>query len=195
MPENNNKIGLFLVSGILLLLLFASKASGAPSTANLSPLVARYGRDRVNWLIIVADALKEAGFNYIQMKLALAQVAHETGFFNEAISPFARNINFSGIMWINNAARQKNASKGSPFPASEGAYFYAKFDTPLDWAIDYKRILSMNPGKPIEQTNVDNWVAGNSVNGLVQNHYFTDSGGNYERGMKRWFDLLTDVGI
>ena len=181
---------MYLITGVLLLLFFSSKASGINPGANLNPLIARYGRNRVQYLLLVADTLKQAGFNDTQIKLALAQVAHETGFFDELRSPFARNTNYSGIMFINNPNRHKNAVRGSAFPSAEGRYYYAKFDTPLDWAIDYKRILNLMPGKPIEQTNVSDWV-----NGLVSNHYFTDTSGNYKRGMQNFYDLLTDVGI
>jgi len=87
---------------------------------------------------LVAASLQKAGLSGNKLSLALAQVAHETGGFTNA--KIKTHNNASGITFINNPTKQKNAKQGNPLPESP-KYHYAKFDTLDDWAKDYLRIV------------------------------------------------------
>lgn len=88
----------------------------------------------------IVQALLQAGAKPEALPFMLSQIAHETGGFNSRV--FNTDNNASGIMYINKPARQKNATKGSPFPKRESrVYHYAHFATLKDWAVDYLRII------------------------------------------------------
>jgi hypothetical protein len=179
---------IFVFIGVAIILLLWSKKSSA---ANLDPkmlskinsLVNTYGNDRVQLLTNAYAALQSAGFPSDKVLFALSQAMFETGMFNSNVSRL--NNNFSGIMFINNPDKQKNATRGLAYPSNEGSYNYANFSTPKDWAIDFLRILSKGPGYPINQNSVEDWAAA-----LKQNNYFTSSESDYSAGMQRYFNLL-----
>jgi hypothetical protein len=98
----------------------------------------------------VTQALAAAGAPVTILPFLLAQVAHETGNFDSRV--FRDNNNASGIMFINNPTRQKNATRGRLFPANEQPrdaakprLHYANFATLKDWAVDYLRIIGKTP--------------------------------------------------
>ena len=93
--------------------------------------------NKKNFLAIM-QALANAGFSGKDLLFALAQSAHETKNYTD--EKITSHNNPSGITFINNPDRQKNATKGRPLPENP-KYSYAKFKTLNDWAKDYKRII------------------------------------------------------
>lgn len=96
----------------------------------------------------VMQALAAAGAAPTIMPFLMAQVAHETGTFNSRV--LVENNNASGIMFINNPTRQRNATRGRAFPRNEWPapnkpLYYANFATLKDWAVDYLRIVGKTP--------------------------------------------------
>lgn len=94
----------------------------------------------------VLAALMAAGASPTVVPFLLAQVAHETGNFDSRV--FRENNNASGIMFINNPTKQKNATRGLMFPKNEigkTPIYYAKFASLKDWATDYLRIIGKAP--------------------------------------------------
>ncbi len=88
----------------------------------------------------VFNALLSANIPLNYIKMIMAQSSFETGGFNDKKLNTLNNA--SGITFINNTGKQKNASKGTPLPAKENTnLFYAKFDTLKDWALDHWRIV------------------------------------------------------
>ncbi len=134
---------------------------------------------------LVLNALIAAGAPSQVLPFLLAQVAHETGNFNSKV--FTANNNASGIMFINKPLKQKNASKGLPYPKKEGKYFYANFATLKDWAVDYLRII----GKlPMQAISLPDYAAKLRARG-----YYTDTVQNYSNGLKTHFNGLVKSGI
>ena len=135
-------------------------------------------------LLQVNDAMNQAGFNDPGKTYALAQVLHETGQFTSRSKVASADNNFSGIIWINKPGVQLNATRGTARSKKEGGY-YAHFDTPADWAVDFKRILSMR-NAPIEAASLNDYVTR-----LHANKYFTAPVKTYLAGMQKWYNLLT----
>lgn len=181
---------IIIIVAFFLFISTKSKATGKKIVMSTSRLFSglynaiqvKYGMERAATAMIVLQALLNAGFSGLKLKLALAQVFHETGVLRSAL---VADNNFSGIMFINKPTLQKNAVKGRPFPSKEGKYFYAKFATPLDWANDLKRIISRSPGKPLEAATVQDFA-----HRLKLNKYYTDSEKNYSTALKKHFDFV-----
>ena len=133
----------------------------------------------------IIAALRAAGAPSTAIPFMLAQIAHETNGFKSAV--FKRDNNASGIMYINKPLRQKNAVRGGKYPANEGKYFYAKFATLKDWAIDYLRII----GKTVAQST----TLLDFATKLRAKKYYTDSIANYSKGLKYHNTLLAKSGI
>jgi len=93
--------------------------------------------NKANFLKIM-KALTNQGYSGKSLLLALAQSANETSGFKD--DKITSHNNPSGITFINNPTRQKNAIKGRKLPESP-KYNYAKFNTLDDWAVDYNRIV------------------------------------------------------
>lgn len=171
----------------LIIVAMVSKAS--TTTWSGAARLKRFAASTQAKLLPLYNALINSGINDPQLNFALAQVLFETGNFSSKSSVASKNNNYSGIMFINKPGVQKNATKGLPFPAKEGNYYYANFKTPQDWANDYIRILSLN-NKPIVATSLDSFVAR-----LAANKYFYPNTGtaltNYRNGVKKYYDLLT----
>lgn len=175
------------------MLLFSFKAKGATKATimrSFNPLIAKYGVSRVDSLEGAYSALLDAGLPSGKMKLSLAQVMLETGMFGSSSHIDTELNNYSGIMWINKPAVQKNASKGIPFPKREGNYFYARFQTPKDWAVDYLRILNRAPGYPLSAASPADFAAR-----LKKNGYYTSSEAAYAKNLAYYNNLLTSLGI
>ena len=186
-----NKKQIFVFFGVAVILLLWSNKSKAANlypnmVSKINSLVSSYGVDRVNMLSTAYAAIQSAGFPADKVLFALSQTMFETKMFSSSSGVASQNNNFSGIMFINNPAKQLNATRGLPYPSNEGNYNYANFDTPRDWAIDFLRILKKSPGFPIQQTSIDTWAAALKVNG-----YYTSSEANYAAGMQRYYDELT----
>lgn len=95
----------------------------------------------------VLNALAMAGANPTVIPFLMSQVAHETGNFDSNL--FRTHNNASGITFTT-SGRQKNATRGNPLPLNEQPivngkrvtrYYYARFNSLKDWAIDYLRIV------------------------------------------------------
>lgn len=134
--------------------------------------------------IKIISALKAAGAPIKSIPFMLAQIAHETAGFKSKV--LERDNNASGIMFINKA-KQKNAKRGGKYPANEGKYFYAKFDTLKDWAIDYLRIIGNTVASSV---NLLDFAAK-----LKARKYYTDSVNNYVKGLKYHTNNLLKAGI
>lgn len=67
-------------------------------------------------------------FPYIE-----AQAKHETDNYSSPV--YKADHNFFGMAWTN-GKRGQVATKGSPFPKSEGEYFYAHFSTDASSVVD-----------------------------------------------------------
>jgi hypothetical protein len=130
------------------------------------------------------NVFSKAGVNANILPFLVAQVAHETGNFKSKL--LADHNNGSGITWINNPKIQKNASKGRPLP-EDARYFYAKFDTLQDWAIDHVRVLKRGT-KPIEATNVDDFV-----DRLKANKYFTAPIEVYKKAVNKFYNQFKNI--
>ena len=90
----------------------------------------------------ILQALANQGYTGKTLLFALAQSAHETkGFTDDKITS---HNNPSGITFANNSTKQKNATQGRVLPEYKNKtkkYYYAKFATLNDWAVDYNRII------------------------------------------------------
>lgn len=156
---------------------------------NFYPLALKYSQEVADTANIAYQGLQDAGFSAVPLKLAFAQAFHETGAFKAGNSLVDDN-NFSGIMFINKPGIQKNATRGRRFPTKEGNYYYAKFATPKDWAIDLYRILNRPPNYPIQAKNAVDFA-----HKLKLNKYYTDSELNYTKNVSFYYNLLTSLGI
>lgn len=133
----------------------------------------------------VAAALSNAGLSGNSLVLALAQVAHETGGFNNA--KITTHNNASGITFINNSKKQPNATRGNPLPEAP-KYNYAKFATLNDWANDYLRLVGNNLKKSAD-------TAQYALRLAKQKYYevsprFPDAIKNYSAGLANWYSKL-----
>lgn len=133
----------------------------------------------------VLSALKAAGAPATALPYLMSQVAHETGTFNSRV--LTENNNASGIMYINNPAKQKNARRGLAFPKKEGKYYYANFNTLKDWAVDYLRIIG---GTVLKASSLSDYAER-----LKKRGYYTDSTTNYARGLNSHYSALKRSGI
>lgn len=173
---------ILLTAGILLVLAIKAQAK-AKAMFNNFPENSRFHLNNI------AAGLSNAGVKDPQLNFALAQMLYETGNFTNKSHVAAVDNNYSGIMFINNPAKQKNATRGTAFPASEGKYYYAHFATVKDWANDFVRILSLN-NKPINAIDLKDYVSR-----LSKNKYFVPNTGqafvNYYNGLKKYMALLS----
>lgn len=144
-------------------------------------------------LFVIIEALKKQGLTDIQIKLALAQILHETGAFSKESNVAKLNNNFTGIKFINKS--YQDATKGSPVPPGERVKpdtnptnFYAKFKDVGAWAKDYIRILNLK-GKPINSNSIDEFHAK-----LTANKYYDTSKqkniDNYLKSLRYFYNLI-----
>jgi len=148
----------------------------------------KYGLNRSMFMMLGIDSLIDAGLTGQTLKFAIAQMMQETGVFSSTSKVALDNNNLSGIMWINKSY-QKNAVKGSPFPPSEGHYFYAKFASLKDWAADYIRVLNLPPNYPIKATTLQDFNKR-----LKGNKYYTANEANYFFGLNFFYNMLDKLG-
>lgn len=138
-------------------------------------------------------ALAQAGANPTILPLLMSQVAHETGDFDS--TQFKINNNASGITYTT-SGRQKNATKGNPLPINEQPlvngkrvikYYYAKFPTLKDWAVDYMRIVGTNV---LKATDVVDYAKR-----LKAQNYYKATVQTYTNGLKFHLNELTKLGL
>lgn len=141
-------------------------------------------------LLALQNSMMIAGIKNPQLDFALAQLLFETGKFTNKSTVAAENNNYSGIKWLNKPYQK--ATRGSLAPASERLpyesplNYYAKYANINDWAIDFKRLLSLkrtanNLGAPIKATTPEEFVKR-----LKLNSYFGGSESVYLRGIKNF---------
>lgn len=146
----------------------------------------------------VKQLLVKAGFPDNSLMFALAQACFESGGTTFESENDLLDNNLTGIEWANNPATgntwywQHNATKGAAMPAADNPTgFYAHFNTLLDWAIDFKRIVHAqfpewnNEGRPIDATTIEQYV-----HLLKLNHYFGSDEAEYLAGVKYYLDKL-----
>ena len=129
------------------------------------------------------NALKNQGVNENILPYLIAKLAYETDFFTSNV--YKKNLNPGGISWNTNYLKRPGTSKGTQRPVRENDkpgvnQFYVKFDNVETAAKDYIRIINKKGrlGKPIEATDLDNFV-----DRLKANGYFTDSIQKYKAGL------------
>ena len=144
-----------------------------------------------------SNALKFANLFYSigvpveKIPFLLAQVAHETGNFKS--KQLLKNNNASGIVFANKPNLQKNATNSGdvlPETSDSHPYYYAKFATLKDWAVDYLRILNRGKNKPLEQSTIEGFVAALKANG-----YFTASEELYLKAVKKFHEIYKDIKV
>jgi hypothetical protein len=148
----------------------------------------------------VLAALMAAGASPTVVPFLMAQVAHETGNFDSRV--FRDNNNASGIMFINNPARQKNATRGRLFPANEQPrdpsrprLHYAHFATLKDWARDYLRIIGKAPQTAANLTQYATLLKNRGYYTAPLNQYAAALNAHYNRLKKAGLlDNLTATG-
>lgn len=115
------------------------------------------------WIALMTDTLRRAGFPEKLLPYLLAQIAHETdgGFSTLATI----DHNWSGIRPNNHGFTSGYVDRAGPFSKKNPFAKYANDDM---WAKDYKRVLSMKPGRPIDAQNAQQFYMG-----LYNNGYFT----------------------
>lgn len=185
------------LTAALLFIAWISKAKAAGSGAITKPvkktrmLFSNFAEPVREKLAVIEDSLRRAGAPEDKINWLLAQVLHETGVFTVKSKVAELNTNFSGIKWLNK--KHQKASKGSPVPPGERVRpanspinFYAKFDSPEDWARDYIRIVSTFGTKPLI-TAVD---LKDYVTRLKKNKYFGGSESVYFKSMQKFLDKL-----
>lgn len=124
----------------------------------------------------VYAALVSVAMPAMLLPVILAQTAFETNYYKS--NAFLIDNNASGIKWINKP--YQDATIG--IQSSEKGSHYAHFTNLTKWAIDLKRILSVNrgAGRPIDATTVQDYV-----HRLKANGYFGSSEAQYLAGIKR----------
>lgn len=138
----------------------------------------------------VLQALSAAGASPMVIPFLMAQVAHETGNFDSRV--LRENNNASGIMFINNTAKQKNATRGLAYPRNEWPsaskpLYYANFATLKDWATDYLRIIGKAPQTA---TNLTQYAT------LLKNRgYYTAPLSQYAAALNAHYTKLKKAGI
>lgn len=111
----------------------------------------------------VAALLRAAGFREAIIPYLLAQVAHETDGLTSLQA--TKNNNYSGIKYSKNGTGSGASANG-----------YAIYATPARWAADYYRVLSLNPGRPVDATSADDFLQR-----LYKNHYFEGTKAAYNQ--------------
>jgi len=125
----------------------------------------------------VKGMLQYVGVPPLVAPWSTGQTALETNDWKSHVSQADKNL--SGITWINNPKLQKNATRGTAKPKSDGGGYYAKFNTYNDWAADYKRIISKGGAHaPIEAKTLPDFV-----HRLKLNKYFQSSESDYLNGI------------
>lgn len=154
----------------------------------------KYGIEKSKILTKIYDALKIYGLPVNTIKLALAQVMHETGVFSDKQKASKVN-NFSGIVYSGSADQIKNGAIRSnialPKREQNGktTIYYAQFPSVLNWSKEYLRILSKGV-KPIQAISPDDFAIR-----LKKNNYYTDSVENYKKNINFYYNFLTNSGI
>lgn len=188
MKKQNKKAILLTFFGLLIY--FISKA-GKKMTSN------KYKNFKINEaakLMMLEEALINAGLSGDVLNYALSQLLFETGRFTKRSQVAVLNNNYSGIKFLNKSYQK--AERGSLVPPGERfkdpnnpLNFYAKFQDADAWAKDFVRILNLGSKKPVNATSIEDYVIR-----LGNNRYFditkTNAVKNYSNGLKSYFDMF-----
>jgi len=166
----NKKI--ILILGVLLLLTISLNNKKIKSITmdiynSIKGKIKYYTDSQTQRLAICANVLLKAGLPKEKLSFVLPQLALESDHFKSHV--FLSDNNPSGITFINNSKRQKNAVEGQKMPKADSLTgHYAKFLTIEDWAIDYLRILNSYSSKPLQATNIQDFSKRLKMNGYYQ---------------------------
>jgi hypothetical protein len=152
-------------------------------------ILKKYGAQKASILNTVYDSLIKAGVPGSSIKLAIAQVMHETGVLSGKQRASKVN-NFSGITYSGSPQQKATGAKKSniELPEAKGT-FYASYDNPVNWAKDYVRILSKG-AEPIKAQSPANFAYK-----LKLNKYYTAPLEDYTKGLTFFYNFLTKAGI
>lgn len=151
----------------------------------------KYGKERAAKLTKVYDALLAFKLPIDTLKLSLSQVLHETGVFMGKQRASDYN-NFSGIKYSGSKEQLLSGAYKSPVSVIYNGKksFYAGYQTPLNWAKDYIRIISMGKQPPIKAVNTEDFAVR-----LKNNKYYEDDVKNYSKNLNFFYNFLTSSGI
>lgn len=160
----------------LIVLLLISKALTAKSKNKTMNV------DEIKALLI------KAGFPSDTINLFVAQAGNETGNLNFSSELSKTHSNYSGIKYLYPVYQDKYGVRGTKAP--DGGY-YVKYNTPLDWAKDYHRIMAYRAttnaiGAPIYARDTTDFV-----NRLHANAYFQADPLAYKKGVDVFYNQLT----
>lgn len=141
-------------------------------TGDKIPNATSPGMDRN--LYIAMHLLQSNGFPTSVIRYCLAQMLHESNSFTSRIS---KVWNWAGLTLSDWAKNNVDA-----FDAGNG---YAGYRTMDGFAKDYKRVLSLAPGRPIDAKTAQQFL-----DGLVANKYFQASPTAYAQAMNRNFKVV-----
>lgn len=166
----------------------------------LNAAVKKYGAERAKKLVSVYDTLKKVGLPPVTLRLALSQVMHETGVFSGKQRATNYN-NFSGITYSGSKEQLATGAKKSPvaLPAAEQpaaakadktkTIYYAAYESPVNWAKDYIRIISRGT-KPIHAATPEDFATR-----LKKNKYYADAVEVYTRNLTFFNNFLSKLGV
>lgn len=112
-----------------------------------------------NWVMYMIQLLRSVGMPEKMLPYMLAQIAHETDGGRSALANTYHN--WSGIKANNHGHSSGSTANG-----------FAMYKTDKNWASDYKRVLSMPPGRPIAAAGAEDFYQR-----LNKNGYFTKAEG------------------
>lgn len=127
----------------------------------------------------VLRAMVSAGIPPTILEWAFPQAAMESGGFT---SPISRDDNnFSGILFTGRG-NQKNATRSTKHRLTDSGMAVAHFATIEDWAVDFKRVISLGTYKPISATTREVYFTR-----LKANNYFgAQSAASYMAQCMAW---------
>ena len=180
---------LFAVVLVTLLLISTDLNKDERKKMLFDALLYKYGAIKAGKLNQVYDAMVKAGLPINAIKLAVAQVMHETGVFSGKQRATSFN-NYSGITYSGTKEQLNTGAKKSPLelPEAKGVY-YAQYPNAVAWAKDYIRIISRNT-KPIQASTPADFAYR-----LKQNKYYTDTLENYTKNITFYYNFLTKSGL
>ena len=128
-----------------------------------------------NQVVAMEKILRNAGIPDNMLNYAIAQIMLESADFSSNLA--ANYNNYSGIRYVH----QSNAN------GSQNGF--ATYSSPDHWAADYKRVLSLSPGRPIDSSSAQDFYLR-----LQKNNYFVPSEANqYATGFNSKIKKLAQV--
>ena len=146
----------------------------AQKLAEIMATLKGYSSEQAKRAFEAGTALKSLGLDDERISWVMSQIAFETGHYKNQGT--LKDNNLSGIKFYG----QPGATPGSKAPSSEGTNPYAHYESILDWAKDYIRIMNkVGKYRPLEASSVEEFVTR-----LKKNGYFGGDLNDYIRGVK-----------